>query len=252
MIHFYIDESGTSQSKQPGKRPEEDFFVLSAVSLAATDCPLAEREVLQLKRNWISAFEPEEFEIKGRYLRQGDDVYSGWDWAARLQAFHDVAELMARLPCQIYTVLINRAKLETRRTHQELYGIAFRHLLEHLGRGLAEQNELGMLFVDTRTDAENKQLVQVYRAWEKQQDQQGRFLGTPWFGRSEFYAGIQLADVAAYLANIAAMESYAQEREPDDTDKPRRRPPLVDAYQRFAEKVTLLPLPDKKEGHGVP
>lgn len=253
MIHFYLDESGTSQSKDPNKRVDDGFFVLSAVEMPAVNYPEASREVWQLKRRWLPSFEPDEFEIKGRYIRQAQDVYDGWDWPTRLRAFHEVAELIARLPCRIYTVILHRDKLETRRSQPELYCIAFRHLLEPLGRSLVEQNQPGMLLLDARTDTENKQLVHTYRDWEKQQDEQVRFIGFPWFGRSEFHAGIQLADIAAYFANLAALEDYAAQREAEEkaTALVRHRSPLLEAYQKFLAKVTLLSIPSKRGSHDV-
>jgi hypothetical protein len=61
----------------------------------------------------------------------------------------------------------------------------------------------------------------------------------PWFGFSEFYAGLQLADFVAYLANVMAEERLTTEGQP----QLGRNSNLVAAYSKFETQIQLLLIP---------
>jgi len=61
----------------------------------------------------------------------------------------------------------------------------------------------------------------------------------PWFGFSAFYAGLQLADFAAYLVDFVSNE----------TENRRGSLELQAAFARFQSKVQSVRIPRKKLAH---
>ena len=55
----------------------------------------------------------------------------------------------------------------------------------------------------------------------------------PWFGFSEFYAGLQLADFTAYLIDFIANEAL----------RSRRSEELHDAFVRLEGKIRVVHIP---------
>lgn len=91
--------------------------------------------------------------------------------------------------------------------------------------------------VDMRSDmhssVQDRRLVDAYREWVASRGGQTRLIELPWFGFSAFYAGLQLADFAAYLIDFAANEGA----------RARRSAELQEAFSRFQSKVCLVRIP---------
>ena len=84
-----------------------------------------------LKRRLVSWAKPEDFEIKGRDLRRGDKLFVGQDWATRVKAFHEIAQVIADLSCEIIAVQVAKQHLpEAIAAHDQMYRLAFTRLLE--------------------------------------------------------------------------------------------------------------------------
>jgi hypothetical protein len=206
MILFYIDESGTGLDDK-----QTPFFVLSAVAIDAKDWITIDSRVTALKRRLVSWAKPEDFEIKGRDLRRGEKLFKSMAWPARARAINEVAQLMADAPCQIYAVQVDKRDLpESIGSAVDLYRMTFWRLLDELETELGHQSQPGMLMIDARSDlhssVQDRRLIDAYREWLGSRRERSHFVDVPWFGFSAFYAGLQLADFAAYLMDIEANE----------------------------------------------
>ena len=233
MIIFYVDESGTGLGKN-----QTPFFVLSALSFPASEWRTIDQQVVSLKRRLVSWAKPEDFEIKGRVLRRGEMFFKGHDWKARAQAFNDIAQLIADLPCQIFAVQVDKRDLPSSIGSQEdLYRLAFWRLLEEIELALAQVNQSGMLLMDGRSDlhssVQDRRLVDAYREWQALRQEPSHLIELPWFGFSEFYVGLQLADFAAYLIDFVAEENLNQ----------RRSEELQNAFAKMEPKIRLVCIP---------
>jgi hypothetical protein len=233
LILFYIDESGTGLGDK-----RTPFFVLSAVGIAARDWSRIDSEVVSLKRRLVSWAKPEDWEIKGRDLRRGQNFFKGQNWHRRSAAFNEIADLVSRLPCQIFSVQVDKRLLpEYVATESDLYRVAFWRLLEELDALLERENENGMLLVDMRSDmhtsVQDRRLIDAYRDWLGLRSGRTRFAELPWFGFSAFYAGLQLADFVSYLIDFVSNEMPRSARVSE----------LQEAYNTLLSKIRRVKVP---------
>lgn len=238
MILFYIDESGTGL-----KDKQSHYFVLSATAIPAKDAQMIDEQVVTLKQDLISWAKPEDFEIKGRDLRRGDKLFRNQNWEQRSAAILKVANLLANTPCKIWSVQVDTRDLpEYISSDSDLYRIAFWRLLDAIETELTQIESPGMLLLDARSDlhssVQDRRTVEAYRAWLDRRSGQTHIVGMPWFGFSAFYAGLQLADFAAYLVDFVANESNWSEPSPES-----RRNPMADAFALIAHKTQLIRIP---------
>lgn len=233
MIYFYIDESGTGLGDE-----RSAFFVLTAFSIFAEHWQELDSELAVLKRRLVSWARPEDWEIKGRDLRRGDKFFKEQPWEERVEAITEVAMLLARTPCRIFAVQVDKRDLpDYISSDSDLYRIAFWRLLEMIETQLEEQRSAGMLMVDARSDlhssVQDRRLLDAYREWTASRHGRTRLVELPWFGFSAFYAGLQLADFAAYVIDFVTNELEFQKRSRE----------LEEAYGRFQGKVQLVHIP---------
>lgn len=120
---------------------------------------------------------------------------------------------------------------------QDLYRLAFWRLLEEIEILLTHLDQPGMLLVDARSDlhssVQDRRLVDAYREWNASRTTKTHIVELPWFGFSEFYAGLQLADFTAYLIDFIANEALCS----------RRSEELHDAFVRLEGKIRVVHIP---------
>ncbi len=233
MLLFYIDESGTGMGDK-----QTPFFVLAAVAIPVDQWQLIDAQITGLKRRMIGWAKPEDFEIKGRDMRRGEKLFKGQDWGSRARAIKDVAQLIANLPCRVFAVQFYKRDLpDYIGSDDDLYRLAFWRLLEELEAELDGLNQPGMLMVDMRSDmhssVQDRRLIDAYRDWVNLRAGQTHLIELPWFGFSAFYAGLQLADFAAYLIDFESNEGAGA----------RRSRELQEAFASFQSKVQLVRVP---------
>lgn len=233
MIFFYVDESGTVLGDK-----QSSYFLLAALAIPDNQLQLVDEKTSGLKRELISWAEPEDFELKIRDIRRGEKFFKEEDWPTRVAAIHRVAQLLSELPCHIVAVQVDKRDMpEYVSTHDDLYRLAFIRLLDSLEAELREAGNSGMLMLDMRSDmhssVQDRRLVKAYRDWLARYAGQTQFVELPWFGFSAFYAGLQLADCAAYMVDFIANEDVGGQR----------RAEIREAYARFQHKVQLIRIP---------
>ncbi|RME04631.1 MAG: DUF3800 domain-containing protein [Bacteroidetes bacterium] len=235
MILCYIDESGTGL-KDKGSA----YFVLAAVTIRSRDWKRMDSEISALKRQLISWAKPEDWEIKGRELRRGEKLFRQQNWPRRAKAFIDIATYLERFPCRLFAVQVDKSALPgTVETDTDLYRIAFWQLLDILSAHLTQdlKEEVGMLLVDMRSDmhssVQDRRLVDVFREWLASRSGQTPFIELPWFGFSNFYAGIQLADFTAYMVDFVSNER----------EHGRRSSELYHAFGLMESKLKVVRIP---------
>jgi len=231
MILYYIDESGTGL-----KDFRSPFFVLSAIAIPSAANRTINERLYALKRALIEWANPEDFEIKGRDLRRGNKFFKNLTWQQRSEAILDVARLLANLPCRVLAVQIDTRDLpEYISSDTDLYRIAFWRLLDAIEADLTSQNLPGMILMDARSDLhssiQDKRTIRAYQDWLRTRNDPTHLVDVPWFGFSAFYAGLQLADFAAYLVDFVANEERAF--------GPRSNV-MYEAFREIAEQVTLF------------
>ncbi|PKM03374.1 MAG: hypothetical protein CVV17_04555 [Gammaproteobacteria bacterium HGW-Gammaproteobacteria-7] len=148
------------------------------------------------------------------------------------------ADLLASLPCRVFAVQVDTRHLpEYVASDPDLYRLAFWRLLEEIDAHLEREHQPGMLMVDMRSDmhssVQDRRLIDAYREWISSRMGRTRLVELPWFGFSAFYAGLQLADFAAYL-----MDFTSNELERDTRDRP-----LYEISARIRDRVSLIRIP---------
>ncbi len=213
MWLFYVDESGTGLA-QSGKVAQSHHFVLASIGVEAARCSEMNNAVARFKKTLVPYAQPEDFELKAHHLRQGKGFFKPMSWSERLQAMEALAQLIARLPCRVFAVIADKRDLpHDVATDVELYRLAFWRLLDVFQEFLSQENDLGMVMIDARSDlhssVQDRRLVDAYRNWRGERGSNIAIADAPWFGFSAFYPGLQLADFVAYLL---AWESRAREQ----------------------------------------
>ena len=235
-ILFYVDEGGTGW-----KDRQTNFFFLASFAIHVQDWSQMDRVVSQLKKDLLRRKEPEDWELKGRDIWQGEGSFKDFPRAVRLRAFKEVSETMSQLPCHIFAVQVNKKRL--RETSEDikddtgLYRLAFNQLLDLLDADLKQSNKTGILLIDSRstqhTSIQDGRLLRVYRDW-KSQKKSSNFVELPLFGFSEFYTGLQLADYVVYLIDRYSKEAGTASGHTE----------LEEALNFFMKhKITLVELP---------
>ncbi len=234
VILCYIDESGTSLGDK-----QTPFFVLAAVAIPVEQSALVDARVAALKHRLVPWAKPEDFEIKGRDLQRGEKFFSSLDWPARSAAIMDTAQMVAELPCEIMAVQLDKRRLTQNVCSQDqVYRLAFTRLLDDVDAQLGRLERRGMLLVDAQSDMhssiQDQRLVDAYRDWASSRGADCHMVENPWFGNSAFYAGLQIADFAAYLIDaVSNAERLARARDGV----------LREALHTFGGKIRLLRIP---------
>jgi hypothetical protein len=235
-ILFYVDEGGTGW-----KDRETNFFFLASFAIRVQDWSQMDRKFSELKKKLFSGREPEDWELKGRDIWQGQGSFKNFKKESRLRAFKEVSETITLLPCHIFAVQVNKKRL--RETSEDikddtgLYRLAFNQLLDLLDADLKQSNKTGILLIDSRstqhTSIQDGRLLRVYRDW-KSQKKSSNFVELPLFGFSEFYTGLQLADYVVYLIDRYSKEAGTASGHTE----------LEEALNFFMKhKITLVELP---------
>jgi hypothetical protein len=172
-ILFYVDEGGTGWSD-----PTTNLFFLASFAIHIQHWSQMDREVSALKKELFRGKEPEDWELKGRDIWQGEGSFKNCPRQLGFRAFKKASETMSLLPCHIFAVQVNKKRLrETREYIKDetgLYRLAFNQLLEQLDAYLKQSNETGILLMDSRsnqhTSIQDDRLIKVYRDWKSQKN----------------------------------------------------------------------------------
>lgn len=247
MLLFYVDESGTGLSDK-----KLDYFILASVAVHIDSCPEMYRNVSSLKRNIFPYLKPEDWEIRGRNIRQGDDAFKKKSWTERISIFENIAATLSSPSFHLFAVLANKKQFSSEFigsewTDQDLYRVTFSKLLDELNSFLISQDTRAMLFLDSRasqhSSIQDRRLIDAYSEWASRSE--SRFVELPIFGFSSFYPGLQLADFFGYLTNCVSNEKVKEKIDktlmrPDEA----RKHDLQKAFERLRERiVTFVEIP---------
>ena len=249
MFIFYIDESGTGLNDKD-KKGRDDYFILAAVAVNADNCLVMSDKVSELKEQIFPHFEPEDWEIKGRDIRQGNKFFEKKKWEERIGVFEAIAGILSNHEYSLFSILANKKQFSVEFTgsewnDQNLYRVTFSKLLDELNDFLIENNDQGFLFLDSRSShhssIQDRRLIDVYLAWLSKRRTKCRFVELPIFGSSNFYSGLQLADFFAYLVNCISTEKVKNKI--DQTimyPEEARRHDLQKAFERLKARIVKL------------
>lgn len=247
MLLFYVDESGTGLSDK-----KLDYFILASVAIHIDSCSEMYRNVSSLKRRIFPYLKPEDWEIRGRNIRQGDDAFKKKTWAERISIFENIAETLSSDRFYLFAVLANKKQFSSdfigsEWTDQDLYRVTFSKLLDELNNFLGSQDTQGMLFLDSRSSQhssiQDRRLIDTYSEWANRSD--SRFVELPIFGFSSFYPGLQLADSFGYLTNCVSNEKVKEKIDkalmcPDEA----RKHDLQKAFDQLKPRIiTFVEIP---------
>jgi hypothetical protein len=207
MILFYVDESGISLGTK-----ESPFFVLVATAISIEHWKETDNRFTELKRQIASWAKPEDFEIKGRDLRRGDNFFKNFDWDARAKAIYNTATLIIDAKCTFFAVQVEKALLPDHISNEDMYRMALYRLLDEIQSYLESGDQWGMMLFDSRSDLrssiQDRRLIDAYRGWLSNRKGVTHLIELPWFGVSAFYAGLQIADFVAYFVDFVHNESH--------------------------------------------
>lgn len=242
MILFYIDEGGTGWKDQ-----ETNFFFLVSLAVPAYCVPEMERELHSLKQSWLSGGKLTDWELKGHDIWQGKGKFKNVNQEYRFKVFLQLAQNLSQSQSSIFAIVINKKSIIEKQINKDveryiendadLYQLSFKKMLDILNYFLKTSNQTGILLMDSRSSSHNSvqdgRLVKVYEDWIELQEETPCFIEKPWFGFSEFYTGLQLADYVAYL-----LARRVNEKKEIASQK------LQEAFDLLKSKIYLLQIPD--------
>jgi Protein of unknown function (DUF3800) len=242
MFLFYIDESGSLLGDT-----KFDYFILACVAVHIDFCPEMHREVSRLKRSIFPYLKPEDWEIRGRSIRQGDPPFKERAWVERIGIFESIADTLSSPYCHLFTVLANKKLFSSEFigsgwSDQDLYRVTFSKLLDELNVFLRQQDSRGISFLDSRasqhSSIQDRRLIDAYSEWANRTE--SRFIELPIFGFSSFYSGLQLADCFGYLTNCIANEKKKREKIGTLSPSPARTHDLQRAFDKFKARIVVF------------
>jgi len=186
----------------------------------------------------ISWAKPEDWEIKGRSQRRGDD-FSNQNWLDRARVFQEIAEIISEFQCKLFAVQVDKRLLpRSVETDPDLYRLAFWRLLDELNLYLVKTSQEGVLMFDMRSSSihssiQDRRLIDANREWLGVHAESSRFAELPWFGFSEFYSGLQLADFVSYLVDFSNNEH----------ERGQRNEEIYKALRTIEFKLNLVKIP---------
>ncbi len=250
MLLLYIDEGGTGWDD-----PQTDFFLLSALAIPIGKWWEIDSGVYAVKEKFLKSKNPEDWEIKARNIWQGQGLFKKVDREHRIRFFLELSQKLGQLPCHILAIKINKKLLKnspaTIDNDTKLYGFAFYYLLEELNSFMKTSNETGIIFMDSRstlhTAVQDNRVIRAYRDWESKQKEPHTFLQLPWFGFSEFYTGLQLADYVTYLIDRRQTEEKKYQDSMKDGTSSSSSEKFLEAYRLVEPKIRLVTIPVSRQ-----
>ncbi|AFY81749.1 DUF3800 domain-containing protein [Oscillatoria acuminata] len=248
MLLLYVDEGGTGWDD-----PQTDFFLLSAFAIPIEKWLELDSWVLSFKQNFFKSKNHDDWEIKARNIWQGQGLFKKVNREHRIRFFLELSQKISELPCHIIATKINKNLLrkssENIDSDTDLYRFSFYYLLDELNLFMKSSNETGILFMDSRstqhTAVQDNRVIKAYRDWASQQKEPHTFLQLPWFGFSEFYTGLQLADYVTYLIDRRPIEEEKYQMSMKDGTSSSSSEKFLQAYRLVEPKIRLItrPLP---------
>lgn len=149
-ILFYVDEGGTGWNDR-----QTNFFFLASFAIHVQEWSQMDSKFSALKKKLLRRKEPEDWELKGRDIWQGQGSFKDFPRAVRLRHFKEVSETMSQLSCHIFAVRVNKKRLretsEDIKDETGLYRLALNQLLDRLDAYLKQSYETGILLMDSRS-----------------------------------------------------------------------------------------------------
>jgi Protein of unknown function (DUF3800) len=248
MLLLYVDEGGTGWDD-----PQTEFFLLSAFAIPIERWLEIDSWVLSFKQDFFKSKNHDDWEIKARNIWQGQGLFKKVNREHRIRFFLGLSQKISELPCHIIAIKINKKLLrkspEKIDNDPDLYRFSFYYFLEELNLFMKSFNETGMIFMDSRstqhTAVQDNRVIKAYRDWASQQKEPHTFLQLPWFGFSEFYTGLQLADYVTYLIDRRPIEEDKYQMSMKDGKSSSSSEKFLQAYRLVEPKIRLItrPLP---------
>jgi hypothetical protein len=104
-ILFYVDEGGTGWSDD-----ETNLFFLASFAIYVQHWSQMDREVSALKKELLPGKKPEDWELKGRHIWQGEGSFKRCRQESRLRAFKQISQTLNQLPCHILAIQVNKKR----------------------------------------------------------------------------------------------------------------------------------------------
>lgn len=200
MYFVYVDESGTS-----GADPIQRFFVLAAIVVKTDQCIRLQEAVYKLK----DEFHFKNVEIKGRDIEQSKNFFRHISPHTKKEFVNRLFELLFAHDISLLVVVFSKEEEGIKRLNlsdEDVYHLSYKELVSRLENFLEEKSDNGLLLIDSRASSihshlKDDRLIKVHRDYLKrlaQQKKTTRIIEYPIFIQSEFFAGVQLADLCAY------------------------------------------------------
>ncbi len=127
MYLAYIDESGTPSFNDPKN------FVLTCLIVCEKNWINLDKEVHLLKRKYYPHLSPQDVELHGTEILQGQNEHKGMNVENRLKIFTDIYGLIANSPIGMLSVIIDKSKIYAhKRATFDVEQWAYRILFERL------------------------------------------------------------------------------------------------------------------------
>jgi hypothetical protein len=213
---IYIDESGGTLNE-----PDHPFFVLAAVVARVDQCRPIQEKVAKIKEGYFPGIRPEEIEIKGFDIQQGEKFFKHIAFETRQRLVKELLQLLFEYDLSIFATIFSKEEESVRRLKMhpdDPYRFSYKNLLERLNKFLESKNEYGILLIDSQASSvrehlKDDRLLRFHQECLSELTPKGtetRIVEYPIFVQSQFFAATQLADLCAYHIARALKNRYSQ------------------------------------------
>ena len=207
MYLLYADGSGETKMKLDRAN---GLYVLSGVIVHESRLRTVENDIVALKRSVLPRLDPRDWELHAHELWNNSGFFKanmGLDAPKKTEIFEQVASAIRRSDVTLLTVVVFKDRVRSRRLASKLTESAWTLVaerFEHFLKRMPDDTNRGMIFMDSSDKTSESEISNTIKKTIRSgtpRRQIEHIVQEAVFVRSDEHLTIQLADMAAYVAN---------------------------------------------------
>ncbi len=208
MYLLYADGSGDTKMKRD--RTNNGLYVLSGVIVHESRLQTVENDIVALKRRALPRMDPRDWELHAHEICNNNGFFKadmGLDASKKMEIFQQVSNVVCRSDVTLLIVVVFKDRIRSRCLASKPTENAWTFVAErfdHFLKRMPEETNRGMIFTDSSDKTSESEISNTIKRIIRNgtpRRQIEHIMQGPAFVRSDEHLTVQLADMAAYIAN---------------------------------------------------
>lgn len=208
MYLLYADGSGDTKMKRD--RTNNGLCVLSGVIVHESRLQTVENDIVALKRRALPRMDPRDWELHAHEICNNNGFFKadmGLDASKKMEIFQQVSNVVCRSDVTLLIVVVFKDRIRSRCLASKPTENAWTFVAErfdHFLKRMPEETNRGMIFTDSSDKTSESEISNTIKRIIRNgtpRRQIEHIMQEPAFVRSDEHLTVQLADMAAYIAN---------------------------------------------------